>query len=100
MRFLTLNEDENIKKELEDHLNLRGLDLKKTHVLLDDTIGEVFFFLYSLSGKLVGYQKYNSKGVKTSNSNKAEREGILAKYFTWVTKIDRKAELAVYGLET
>ena len=40
------------------------------------------------------------EGEKIHDSNKAEREGILAKYFTWVTKVDRKIEIAVYGLET
>ena len=86
--------------KLLNHLKFRDLDITTNRCLLNEENDEVYFLLWNLSGQLQGYQKYFFEGVKIHDSNKAAREGILAKYFTWVTKVDRRVEVAVYGLET
>lgn len=97
--FKLFEEEINLKKELEDHLKLRGLDIDKTRVMIDDKNGVVYFFIYNLSGKCVGYQRYNPKGIKISKSNH-QPEDIIVKYYTYISKVNNKIETAVYGLET
>ena len=80
------------------HLKERGIDIKQTRVIIDDKGGDVFFFLYNLSGQLIGYHKYNPKYPKTGQ-NKLD-DPKLAKYFTWVTEEGEGRKIAVWGLES
>lgn len=50
--------------DLLNHLRERGIDPDSTDVVIDEESGIATFLLYNLSGKLVGYQRYNPKGDK------------------------------------
>lgn len=80
--------------DMTEHLRGRGIDPNKTRVIIDEETGDSFFFLYNLSGEMVGYQKYNP------NYEKINKVPQLAKYFTWVTDEGRGKKLAVWGLES
>jgi hypothetical protein len=82
---------------IESHLKGRGIDPSKTRVIISEDEGDVYFFLYNLSGQVVGYQKYNpsydKKGQKDSNDRRT-------KYYNWVTEEGRDRMIAVWGLES
>jgi len=90
---------EAIRDNIEKHLRDRGIDPRRTGVIVDKKSGLVTFLLYNLSGQLVGYQRYNPKGHKFSDSNK---DPLMAKYFTWVSKDPetKTRMLAVWGVDT
>ncbi len=67
-------------EELLEHLKTRELRSLEGVIIGD---GRAHFLLYSLSGKLVGYQRYNPIGDKKSHSNKI---GEAAKYYTYMAK--------------
>lgn len=73
----------------------RGVDPKRTRVVYSDDESVAYFFLYNLSGKLIGYQRYNPKGSKKEFGNTPD-----AKYFTWATEEGSGKHLTAYGLET
>jgi len=81
-----------------EHLKERGVDVKKTRVIIDDEHGDVFFFLYNLSGQMVGYQKYNPKYPKTGQNKVGDPR--MVKYFIWATREDKGPKIAVWGLES
>jgi hypothetical protein len=86
---------ESFKKDGMDHLFNRGINPKKTYFVFDKETNDTFFFLYNLSGDLVGFQKYNPDNVKASGL------GWLGRYFTKVYKeASGHSKIAVYGLET
>lgn len=85
--------------EIEKNLKERGVDFNKTHVLVDKDKNAAFFFIYNLSGQMVGYQRYNPNGEKVrSNFRKSHTEADieLMKYKTFVTN----KNIAVWGLES
>jgi DNA primase len=98
MEFLKLFEEfegEHVSK----HLKLRGVDSSKTRYIIDEETEDVYFFLYNLSGQMVGYQKYNP------NYEKIGQRGLsnprMAKYFNIVTDDgDGSKKIAVWGLES
>jgi hypothetical protein len=97
MKYLKLFEEfegEHISK----HLISRGIDPKKTRVIIDEETEDSYFFLYNLSGQMVGYQKYNPNYVKTGQSNLDDPR--MAKYFTWVSDEEKGKKIAVWGLES
>lgn len=94
MNFLLLFEEFNI----QDHLKFRGIDTSKTRTIIDEETEDVYFFLYNLSGKMVGFQKYNRNYEKTGQSNLDDPR--MAKYFTWVSDEGYGKQIAVWGLES
>lgn len=76
---------------LVEHLRSRHLDLELHRPMLDEEEGVATFFLYNLSGQLVGFQQYRPSASKSkSNSPRNSR------YFTF-----RKAPtVAVFGVES
>lgn len=90
---------EALSDSIEKHLRSRGIDPKRTGVILDKKSGKVTFLLYNLSGQLVGYQRYNPKGHKFSDSNK---DPLMAKYYSYITKDPetKTRMLAVWGVDT
>ena len=80
------------------HLKDRGIDTEQTRVVIDEKTQDVFFYLYNLSGQLVGFQKYNPNYEKTGQSNLDDPR--MAKYFTWVTEEGKGKAIGVWGLET
>lgn len=82
---------------IEDHLRKRGVDPDKIQVVIDKSNNLATFFLYNLSGQLVGYQRYNPAGDKTHG---AHGNTLAKRYFTWITKESPKvSKIAVWGLE-
>lgn len=76
---------------LEQHLRSRHLDLELHRPALDEAEGVATFFLWNLSGQLVGYQQYRPGADKQKKNH--PREG---RYFTF-----RKAPtVAVWGVES
>lgn len=95
MKYILLFENHDIIQ----HLKGRGIDPDKTKVIIDEEEGDVFFFLYNLSGQVVGYQKYNPKYPKTGQGKLSDPR--LTKYFNWVTEEGSHGrKIAVYGLES
>jgi hypothetical protein len=90
MKYLILFE----KYDIIEHLKDRGIDVNKTRVIIDQENQDSYFFLYNLSGQMIGYQKYNPNYEKTSLIPK------MAKYFTWVSSEDKGKKIAVWGLES
>lgn len=90
--------------DLENLLLDRGIDSKRTRVIMDKTKNVATFLLFNLSGKLVGYQFYNPNGSKIHNPKKVPKDVHpleVMKYFTRITKQDNKnKEIGVYGLES
>lgn len=87
-------------ESMSDHLKGRGLDFSKIQPVVDEESGLATFFLYDLSGRIVGYQTYNPEGSKAFDQSKADRN--LMKYFTWIGghKKDKDKKIGVWGLET
>lgn len=76
---------------LKDHLLSRHLDLELHRPALDDAEGVATFYLWNLSGQLVGYQQYRPTGEKKPQNNPKQ-----GKYFTY----RKQPTLAVWGVES
>lgn len=76
---------------LTQHLRSRHLDLELHQPVLDDTEGVATFYLWNLSGQLVGYQQYRPEGEKKPQNNPKQ-----GKYFTY----RKQPTLAVWGVES
>lgn len=92
-----------LKTYIEKHLEDRGIILndRRFPVMVDKEEDVAYFPLFNLSGKFVGYQRYNPKGSKGTGSYKIDDK--LKKYYSYITKEnpDKKVHyLAVYGLHT
>ncbi len=86
--------------DLEEHLRGRGIDKEETRVIIDEESNDVFFFLYNLSGQMVGYQKYNPTFSKKGQNSKALGNPRDTKYYNWVGEEDYGKKVAVWGLES
>jgi hypothetical protein len=53
---------------LKEHLISRHMNLDIHRPFIDEENGFVYFWFYNLSGKLVGYQRYNPNGTKPTKS--------------------------------
>lgn len=84
--------------DIRQHLQDRGIDFDKTRVIVDDENDAAYFFLYTLTGKLVGYQRYNPSGSKAISGNRRQSDVDLSllKYKTF----RGHGEISVYGIET
>lgn len=85
-------------EHISSHLIKRGIDPSKTRVIIDEETEDSYFYLYNLSGQIVGYQKYNPNYQKTGQSNLDNPK--MAKYFTWVSDEEKGKKIAVWGLES
>jgi hypothetical protein len=86
--------------ELEQHLKDRHCDVSLYRPVLDHQEGVVTFYLWNLSGQLIGYQRYRPFAPKsgapqeemryfTKLGREGEREGIVAARY----------KIGVFGLE-
>lgn len=78
-------------ENLTDHLRRRHLDLALHRPALDDVERVATFYLWNLSGQLVGYQQYRPEGEKKPQNNPKQ-----GKYFTY----RKQPTLAVWGVES
>ncbi|MEM4261200.1 MAG: toprim domain-containing protein [Candidatus Woesearchaeota archaeon] len=101
--FYNLTKENNINS-IRDHLISRGLDPDRIGVVVDEKNNIATFFLYNLSGKLVGYQQYNPMGDKKVGHKYKEDEAKkdLMKYYSYVIgkRKDKSKEVAVWGLDS
>lgn len=79
--------------DISNHLKSRGLN-DNNRVVIDEETGDTFFFLYNLSGQMVGYQKYNPNYPKKGHSPK------MLKYYNWIGDEEKNKKIAVWGLES
>ena len=76
---------------LTEHLRSRHLDLELHRPMLDEVEGVATFYLWNLSGQLVGYQQYRPAANKKKDNHPRE-----SRYFSW-----RKDKVVgVWGLES
>ncbi len=94
MEKILLFEDFNLLK----HLKKRGVDTDQTKIVVDEESGDTFFFLYNLSGQMVGYQKYNPKYPKNGQSKAEDPKKV--KYYNWIGEEEYSRKIAVWGLES
>ena len=73
------------------HLKNRHLDVDLHRPVVDEVERVATFYLYNLSGGLVGYQQYRPEGEKKPQNNPKQ-----GKYFTY----RKQPTLAVWGVET
>lgn len=72
------------------HLQSRGMDTSLYQFGFDDEAREASFYLYNLSGKLVGYQRYSPDLDKKKNNDPKD-----CRYYTYIPAgVD-----AVFGLD-
>jgi hypothetical protein len=76
---------------LENHLRSRHCDLALHRPVVDESTRTATFFLWNLSGQLVGFQTYKPDCDKTRNND--PREG---RYFTYRSL----PSLALFGVES
>lgn len=76
---------------LVEHLKKRHLDLELHRPMVDEVERVATFFLYNLSGQVVGYQQYRPEGEKKPQNNPKQ-----GKYFTY----RKQPTLAVWGVES
>ena len=80
---------------LKKHLQGRNFNVNLYPLLwIDEGNERITFPLWNLSGKLVGFQQYTPSAGKKAGDNKRDQ-----RYFIYVTKVNKKVELAVWGLE-
>jgi len=76
---------------LAQHMKTRHMDVNLHHPVLDEVERVATFYLWNLSGQLVGYQQYRPEGEKKPNNN--PREG---KYYTY----RKQPTVVVWGVES
>lgn len=84
---------------LHEHLLSRGCDPAKYHCHVDEETRTATFLLFTLTGKLAGYQTYKPEGPKTRDGKGMEPKDL--KYFTHVTKSETglNDSVMVFGAE-
>jgi len=76
---------------LTEHLLSRHLDLELHQPVVDDVERVATFYLWNLSGQVVGYQQYRPEGEKKPNNNPR-----FGKYFTY----HHQPTVTVWGVES
>lgn len=76
---------------MKAHMLTRYCDLELHRPVLDEVERIATFYLWNLSGELVGYQQYRPEGEK-----KPQNHPTQGKYFTY----RKRPTLAVFGVET
>jgi hypothetical protein len=74
-----------------EHLASRHLNVELHRPVVDEAERVATFYLYNLSGALVGYQQYRPEGEKKPNNNPKE-----GKYFTY----RHQPTVTVWGVES
>jgi hypothetical protein len=78
---------------LQEHLKSRHLNLELHKPVMCEQLGVATFYLYNLSGQLVGYQQYNPNG-----DSKVFNSKLHGKYYTYRNK--SLQTVAVFGVES
>jgi hypothetical protein len=78
-------------KTILEHLKDRHVDVDLHRPVIDEVNRVSVFYLYNLSGAIIGYQQYRPDRDKVRNNHPTE-----ARYFTY----RKQPTLAVFGVET
>lgn len=94
---------------IKEHLVERGLDISRNDVVIDEVHSVVTFYLYNLTGQLVGFQQYNPHAAKV-NGTKAKRMKSrtsgdarardMMRYFTFMGDEGCAKRIGVWGVDT
>lgn len=74
-----------------EHLKQRHLDVELHRPMVDEVERVATFYLWTVTGKLVGYQQYRPEGLKKGYQNPKD-----GKYFTY----HKQPVLTVWGVES
>ena len=74
-----------------EHLKKRHLDVELHRPVVDEVERVATFFLYNLTGQIVGYQQYRPEGEKRPSNNPKS-----GRYFTY----RKQPTVAVFGVES
>jgi hypothetical protein len=74
-----------------EHLKHRYLDIDLHKPMIDEVERLATFYLYNLSGQIVGYQQYRPEGEKKPQNNPK-----LGKYYTY----RKQPTVSVWGVES
>lgn len=79
-----------------DHLKKRHFDVNLyKDIFIPNSLNCIYFYIYNISGKFLGYQCYTPEKPKRNNQlDDAER-----RYNTEVTEVNKITEIAYFGLE-
>lgn len=77
--------------KLKQHLRERGMNPDLYHVSYGYSANKITFFLYNLSGQIVGYQHYRPDAGKKKQKNDPK----FGRYYTYCPK----QTIAVFGLD-
>jgi len=81
--------------KIQEDLRRRLLPDNRPGVFIDEETDTATFLLYSLSGKMAGYIRYNPNASKEKNNNYAGRYFIFAAY-----ESDKTHQIALWGVDT
>lgn len=81
------------KIQIKSHLKERHLNINLHPTIIDEENNVATFLLYTLTGKLAGYQQYNPKGSKTIFNTKEQ-----SKYYTYRNK--SYPTVTLWGIES
>ena len=85
-----------MKKSIKKHLEKRHLDISKYPSLyISEEHGKAYFWLYNLSGMIIGYQCYTPSLPKRGH----HLEDHERRYCTRMTKVDGSIMLTAFGLD-
>lgn len=83
-------------KTILEHLEERHLDTTKyPSLFISEEHRKAYFFLYNLSGQIVGYQCYSPELPKRDN----RAEEFEKRYYTYLTKPSKDIMLTAFGLD-
>lgn len=76
---------------LEEHLKSRHLDIDLHRPIIDNEEGTATFYLWNMSGKIVGFHQYRPSADKTRTNDPKD-----GRYYTY----KKAGTIAVWGLES
>jgi DNA primase len=77
-----------------ENLQSRHMDIPRPGLILDETNNIATFWLYNLSGELVGYQRYNP------NADKQKKNDPKGRYYNYIVPEGQKKKIAMWGMES
>lgn len=77
-----------------ENLIARHMNPHRPGLILDHANNIATFWLYNLSGELVGYQRYNP------NADKQKKNDPEGRYYNYIVSEGQKKKIAMWGLES
>ena len=83
--------------DIKTHLKERGINPDDSNITIDNN--DVYFYIYNLSGQMVGYQKYNPLYPKQLGKGKDE-DKTNVKYYTFFGDEGIGKKIGTWGIES